>query len=309
MEKNEIPDIYWGEFPEAELDTAIDLLKAGDYAGARKHLRDLGREGFIFGKERTDFMYYLPLNKNARVLDVGCGLGAHTFTIAPYVAHVEAFDQSKKRVEFCSLRAQAEGVTNVHFSHTDLEHADFPPASFDAILMNGVVEWLGEAHHHDNPRDDQVAVLKKLRGLLAPGGRLYVGIENRWAFAYFKDGIDHSGYRYTSLMPRWLATAYLWLCERRTYRTYTYGKRGYEKLLADAGFSVGKLDFYLAHPGYNLPKYIIPFNDTGALAFFLGSIKSGNGLKARIARFIAGSPFLLRLVRHSFYSFAIYADV
>lgn len=304
-----IPDIYWGEFPESELDTAIGHLRRGDYEAARAHIRSLGRESFVFGKERTDFMYYLPLHKEARVLDVGCGLGAHALTIAPYVAHVEAFDQSKKRVEFCSLRAKAEGVENVRFSHLDLEHADFPPASFDAILMNGVVEWLGEARHHADPRQDQVAVLRKIRAMLKPGGRLYIGIENRWAFAYFKTGVDHSGLRYTSLMPRALATAYLWLRKRRAYRTYTYGKRGYEQLLRDSGFSPAKSSFYIAHPGYNLPKYLIPFEDTGALAFFLGSLKSGTGYKARIARFVARSPLLLRLSRHAFFSFAIYAEV
>ena len=52
-----------------------------------------------------------------------------------------------------------------------------------------------------------------------------------------------------------------WLARRRGlpgYRNYLYGRHGYRKLLAEAGFA--DLQCYLALPSYNHPRYLVPLD-------------------------------------------------
>jgi hypothetical protein len=109
--------------------------------------------------------------------------------------------------------------------------------------------------------------------ILKPNGTLLIGIENRWGYNGAFGSIDHSGLPYTNLMPRWMATWWLRrstrehthtvLNSKRQYRTYTYGARGYRKLLADSGFPATSM--YWPDPDYNQPFSIIPL-DSGLIA-------------------------------------------
>ena len=300
-------DEYWGEFSEEKIDILLDKMRSGNYEKAREYIDQLGRTNFIFGKGRSDFIYYFDLDKEAVGLDTGCGLGVHSFNLAAHVKQVYGFDLSLKRVEFCNLRKKYQKVDNVEFLHSDFKHLPFKDNFFDFIMMNGVVEWLGEINEHKNPRDDQIKVLKKIHSLLKDKGQLYIGIENRIAFSYFKFGRDHNRLRFTSLMPRFLADLITKLIKKHPYRTYTYTRRGYEKLMRDSGFDLNKIEFYLAHPGYNLPQYIIPFDDLETMHFILKNMTKNYGIKGKIVRYLAQYKLFLRIVRHFFYSYLIYA--
>lgn len=143
----------------------------------------------------------------------------------------------------------------------------FPDKSFDLIVVNGVLEWVGEWERNGNPRSIQLDFLKRIHRMLKDHGRLVIGVENRFGQGLFRGGKDHSGIAYTSLMPRWMASLYLRynrqphhrmkLNAKREYRTYTYSQRGYKKLLAEGGFDAA--DFYWADPGYNQPYALVPF--------------------------------------------------
>jgi hypothetical protein len=130
-----------------------------------------------------------------------------------------------------------------------------------------------------------------------------VGIENRYALAYLR-AHDHGGLRYTSYMPRFLANTYSRFMNHGSYRTYTYSKRGYEKLFMKAGF-VNSSDFYLVYPGYNLPRVLIPYNSIRSLQYLIKTFKkSDNFIKTIMYRLVCSSIFI-RLYRFSFYSFSI----
>lgn len=298
-------DVYWGEFPEEALDKIIEYYRLGQFEVARELIRFLGREDFIFCPARSDFLYYLPLDKTSKVLDVGCGLGVHSFNAARLAGEVWGCDLSKKRVAFCEVRRKSEGVVNVNFLHSDVENLPFAPDTFDAIILNGVVEWLGEKNKNKDPRQDQLDDLRHLRSLLKPGGTIYIGIENRLAAAYLFSAKDHNSLKYTNFLPRWAANWVSLLKRGKPYRTYTYTKKGYERLLKDAGFD-GAPDFYIAHPGYNLPQFLLPFEDIGALKFILNSMSIDKGTTGRLARFLVKIPLLAGAMRNFFYSYAIF---
>lgn len=300
-------DKYWGEFAEEDLDKLLLLMSQNHYAEAKEYIdKKLKRSDFIFGLARSDFLYCIDLKKEYVCMDVGCGLGVHTFNLAPHVKEVHSIDLSKKRVEFCEYRKKNEKVKNVYLYHTDVDHLPFKDETFDVILMNGVVEWLGERNHNENPRDDQIEILKKMRSLLKKNGVLYIGIENRFALTYLHNAKDHNRLKYTTFMPRFLANLITKVFAGKDYRTYTYSISGYKKLLTDSGFNPSKADFFIAHPGYNLPQYLIDYNDISAFRFFLMNVYGGSKF-GKIFIMLFKCDWFLKIIRHIFYSYAIFA--
>lgn len=310
--KNSVPsfidqDAYWGEFSEQKLDMLLDMLEKKQYAEAQTFIdKTLDRKDFIFGAARSDFLYMMPITSDSVGLDTGCGLGVHTFNAARKAKHVYAFDQSLKRVRFCEQRKQLEKVDNITLFHADFAHLPFPDNYFDFIILNGVVEWLGEINSCENPRDDQLKVLRMLLGKLKKGGVVYIGIENRISTAYLK-GRDHSGLRFTNFYPRFLADIVTRLKKHKPYRTYTYAYSGYRKLLEDAGFDLKDTEFYIGLPGYNLPQYIVHFDDIAGISFFIRNMSRSKGMRGKIISRLAEFPWMVKIMRHFFFSYLMYA--
>ena len=96
------------------------------------------------------------------MLDVGCGGGRLTITLAQAGAEVTGIDTSEQRLEQARRRAATAGV------ELDLIEADFngslsfADASFDAVTSRLALM----------AADDPVATLAELRRVLEPGGRL-----------------------------------------------------------------------------------------------------------------------------------------
>jgi len=91
-----------------------------------------------------------------------------------------------------------------------------------------------------------------------------------------------------------------------SYKTYTYSKSGYKKLFNEGGFN--NPSFYLAYPGYNLPRVIIPYDDLGLLKYTTTYMMSGNNLVRKISRKVFSFSFLAWVYRKFFFSFNIFAQ-
>jgi ubiquinone/menaquinone biosynthesis C-methylase UbiE len=299
-------DLYRGEFDEYHMDILLDFCHKNEFAKAKEYIDEtLKRKDFIFGSARSDFLYFSNIDKNSVCLDVGCGLGVHTFNMAKIAKEVHSLDLSKKRVEFCEYRAKEEKMDNIEFYHSDIDSLPFKENTFDFIAMNGVVEWLGEQNKNKDPRQDQIDGLRKIYSLLKKGGMLYIGIENRFALTYLHNAKDHNRLKYTTFMPRFLANMWTKWKINKLYRTYTYSKFGYEKLLSDSGFNKKNINFYIAHPGYNLPKYMIDFDDVSAFKFFFEMVFSGKNFLSELG-FIYKNKYFIKIARHLFYSYDIF---
>jgi SAM-dependent methyltransferase len=157
----------------------------------------------------------------------------------------------------------------VQVVQTTLSSLPFFDSTFDLIVLNGILEWVGEWSEHRSPRDAQLDTLRGLRRLLRPGGMVVIGIENRIGVSSFFNRVDHSGLRFTSLMPRAVASLYLkarrpgfyrtTIDTTRGYRTYTYSPSGYVRLLTEAGFV--SVDLWWPPDGYNLPYRLLRMSD------------------------------------------------
>src|SRR3989344_2203517 len=294
-------DQYWGKSPKEELETALRLIEEKGWEEFRANYHR--KFDHTFEENRADWRFVAPISKDFEVLDAGAGMGRASIPLARVAKNVTALDQSYLRMKFLKLRAEKEGLKNIKVNVGDIFDEPFEKESFDLIVMNGLLEWVGATNRFNDPRQAHLKSLRICRNLLKKGGCLYIGIENRLALSYLR-GIDHSGLRFTSFLPRALANVYMRLRKGKRYDTYTYTKRGYEKLLREAGLN-NNVKFYLPYPGYNLPRMMIPYDNLNALSYAVRSITPRRGLKRKLAWFLVRSKILLQLYRYFFFSFGI----
>ncbi|HEY8175053.1 MAG TPA: methyltransferase domain-containing protein [Gemmatimonadaceae bacterium] len=312
------PGYYWGEISRSE---ATSFLSQAEREGWRLALErhfanDPSFLTTVLDTQRTSWVPLLGLDHDAVALDIGSGYGAITHALSQQAKEVYSVEAIPERVDFTRVRLAQEGISNVQLVQGSALELPLMDGSFDLIVVNGVLEWLGEWDTERNPREIQLTFLRQLNRMLKPGGVVVIGIENRIGLAALLGEIDHSGVPYTSLMPRWLASLYLRhdrrqhhrtvLNSKRQYRTYTYSEFGYRRLLADSGFSAA---FYWANPGYNLPYEVVPIHESFPrrhLEASLDRAPSGSRLnwRRKAKRLLAR----LRLVRPTVSEFLIMAE-
>lgn len=110
------------------------------------------REHSLAGiKEITDFLDRSPPGK---ILDIGCGLG----WLLSYLPN----SWNKKGLEISRFAsAHASNFGDIYNGTLD----QYPDSGFDYIVMNHVIEHLA----------DPISALKKIRGMLKPGGIFIIG--------------------------------------------------------------------------------------------------------------------------------------
>jgi len=270
-------DSYWNHLPREKM---ARLLQTGREQGYRRALEaHLPRESslhsldYVLDERRAGFRVLLPLTRESTVLDMGCGWGAVTTALARTCRLVVGADATRETLEFVALRADEEGLSNLQLAHIDpldFGRLPFPDGSFDVVVMNGVLEWIGKVRLAERVPALQRAALQEVRRVLKPQGILYVGIENRYSILYWAGQRDHYGLRFTSLLPRWASDLISRSLRGEPYRTYTYSRRGCQALLSGAGF--GSVRFYLPLPTYHKPHFLLPFDDYRPLRYLLHHI-------------------------------------
>jgi SAM-dependent methyltransferase len=319
--ENGVPDFttsdsYWGEIPQHEMQRVNRIARKEGWQKALVEViypRYPSIYGYIMHASRADWWFVLPQNLSATVLDVGSGWGSLSFLLAEIYSHVYSLENVKERVEFQNIRCLQDNVRNVSIARGDVFSMPFLPESFDLVVMNGLLEWLGVNPMFKDPRNAQLVGLKKCHTLLKYGGSLYIGIENRFAYSYFLGKKDHSGLPFTSLMPRWIAdicckvcdAGYYYGCNSRGYETYTYSYWGYKKVLAMAGFS--DVQVYCCLPDYNDPRYILPLGRRNLLRFFFSNLLPQNTKKREIIKSFGRLPMALDVYRFLSPCFSIVA--
>jgi SAM-dependent methyltransferase len=110
------------------------------------------------------------------VLEVGCGVGAQTVTLARRSpeARITAIDRSAESLAQAREKIERAGITNVEFRQADIFALPFAAASFDHVFVCFVLEHLSQPL-------EALLILKKL---LRPGGTITV-IEGDHGSAYF----------------------------------------------------------------------------------------------------------------------------
>lgn len=148
---------------------------------------------FDFSAERFGFVYRVRralegrralqwcrgLPEDARILDVGCGDGFHLRLLRDFGRPgwvIEGVDASVRAVD-------AARHANLVVHHGTVEQLDLPPASYDLVLLIATIEHV----------DDPLGVLRAVRRLLRPGGRVVIVTDNTATLDFAMFGGRHWG--------------------------------------------------------------------------------------------------------------------
>lgn len=269
-------DDYWGEVDRDAMERALVLARTHGWrvavrevlAGRHAHLREM-----VEGDARVDWLRLLPPGPR-RILEVGSGWGQTSVLLARDPRnHVLALERVRARAEFIALRRDQDGIANLDVAHGDFLRASIEPSAFDLVTMIGVLEWLGLAGP-EPAAALQARGLARAHAALRPGGWLCIGIENRWGINNLLGARDHTGLRFTSVMPRWLADAYVrarrpsYRSERMPagYRTLTHSGAQLRRMLCEHGFT--EVQLWVVHPHYAQPRVLLPADDAAIAGFF-----------------------------------------
>ncbi len=113
------------------------------------------------GADLVRLSEWLSNSRDATVLDIGCGAGHASFTLAGQVAQVTAYDLSEKMLKVVSKAAAARGLNNVVTRQGPAEALPFAAASFDVAISRY------SAHHWH----DVGMALREVKRVLKPGGK------------------------------------------------------------------------------------------------------------------------------------------
>jgi SAM-dependent methyltransferase len=228
-------------------------------------------------------------------------MGAVSAALARSFGTVLSFDAVFERARFWQIRRSQEQLANVFvFAWDGKGRPPLKAGRFDAVVMNGVLEWIPSSIMEGPPRSLQLEVLRNVCRCLRPGGRLYLAIENRFAGRYWVGHRDHhSGLRFVTVLPRPLADLYSLLVKRTPYRVHTYSLPAYRRLLSEAGFS--RIHFYNAYPSYMFPKKMIPCHEERRL-------REAHSEKNDFESFVVRSLSQLGLGKYFVFSYGIVAS-
>ena len=177
--------------------------------------------------------------EQAEVLEVGAGCGAITRYLGECGARVLALEGSPRRAAMARSRTRDLANVTVVADRFDQFVCD---QRFDVVTLIGVLEYAAQFTEGAEPA---VRMLERVRGLLKPGGKLIVAIENQLGLKYFAGAAeDHLNEpmvgiegRYGEKGPR------------------TFGRAALAGVLRRAGLT--SLQFLAPFPDYKLPVSIV----------------------------------------------------
>ncbi|MBO4980571.1 MAG: methyltransferase domain-containing protein [Lachnospiraceae bacterium] len=183
---------------------------------------------------RENIIEWIPMKKDAKVLEVGSGCGAITGALARKAGSVTCVDLSKKRSLINAYRhSECDNVT-IHVGNFKDIEPDLD-TDYDDICLIGVFEYGQSYMGGDTPYED---FLKILLRHLKEGGRLIMAIENKYGLKYFAGcREDHLG-TYFSGIENYMAGG----------GVRTFGRKGLEQIFQSVG--VSEYHFYYPYPDY-----------------------------------------------------------
>lgn len=242
--KNDALAFQYSDGDKAEERIRELLSNARDKSTASDELKALQTDWpstYYFSANRASLLRPMAqtLLAGARVLEMGCGMGAITRYLGETAAEVIAVEGSLRRGSIAAIRCL--DLENTRIIIDEIKSLPMELGKFDVVTLIGVLEY---ARRYGG-KGAELEVLQKAKSFLKPEGALILAIENRLGLKYL-GGVpeDH-------LARRWVGVTGGYHERGVT----TWSRRELEKMLHEAGFEY--CEQYLALPDYKLPKTII----------------------------------------------------
>ncbi len=132
----------------------------------------------------------VPLNRNMRALDYGCGTGMQSFELKDELGHITLYDNSAGMLEVLNEKILAQGVSNMSVRQVNLSADALPMERYDLIYTSMTL------HHIP----DTSAVMRSFHILLNEGGYLCVADLDQEDGSFHGPEVDvHHGFDRTEL--------------------------------------------------------------------------------------------------------------
>lgn len=141
-----------------------------DINGALKTLHDINPTRLQYIKNHCDI-------NNAVVLDLGCGGGILSESLAGAAQHVNGLDLSNEAIAIAEQHSQMSSIHNLdYFCESADSHRHTHKSHYDVIVCMEMLEHV----------EDPESIIQACNDMLKPGGTLFLSTIHRKAEAYLK---------------------------------------------------------------------------------------------------------------------------
>ena len=139
-------DFYWGVVEQQQLQSILEQAKTSGWEKA--FADEVGKDNpsmheYLLDSKRAYWQLLMPVEKQATVIDLGCGWGPLSFPLAEKYEKIYALDSTKEKATFVNLRARQSGIENITALCANALELPFKDEFFDMIVVYGVLEWMG----------------------------------------------------------------------------------------------------------------------------------------------------------------------
>ena len=148
------------------------------------------------------------LNKNIKALDIGCGGGFMSESLAQLGFAVTGIDQSQTTLEYATQHAAQQGL-DIDYCHAQAESLPYPDKTFDLVCVCDVLEHVSDLEQ----------AIKEASRVLKPGGMFFFDTINRTLKSRIAVIDIAQNIPFTAFMPR---DVHVWSNFIKPYELATY---------------------------------------------------------------------------------------
>lgn len=217
-------------------DELLEIVKSHGEEEFRKIIEERAKWPILYHLSplRENIVDWIPMEKDAKVLEIGSGCGAITGKLAQKAGSVTCIELSKKRSLINACRHQDCDNVTIHVGNfQDIEPE--LPGDFDFICFIGVFEY---GQSYIGTKNPYVDWLRMMHGHLKESGRIVIAIENKLGLKYFAGCMeDHLGTYFSGIEDYGSGGG---------VRTFARGRL--ERILEESGLK--EYSFYYPYPDY-----------------------------------------------------------
>jgi len=263
-------EFYYGEISQNDFLMILSEIKEEETSATdavKKYCARTCNQYFLdhaIGHKRGMCIELFDDLKGKNVLDYGCGLGSIGIGAIKKGANVTFAESCFPRLQMANYLVNDIANSNDHkfVAVKNIDAIFGLNQKYDLIIVNGLLEWLPSTigTSFETALQAQLDFLTKCRDLLTVDGRIFIGMENRFAFVY-QIGYpeDHTEIVNLSVIDRDKANELHKRLKQKDFVNFTWSYDDYYKNAEKIEMEVEKITGMF--PDYRFVEKIIDLNN------------------------------------------------